>query len=147
MKLLHLLTLAYLLGWVTSKVLSERDSTWRNCNPSCDTIVKNVSFYPYPPNSHSTLTIHAQLEFHRKIEGGNISLKVSREGQPIYDKYADICDYCNDIGLPCPIEVGLHNVSTEFPILLPKGEYNGRVTAWDRGASLLCVELKLVVVD
>ena len=147
MKLLYFLTLAYLFGWVVSEGLSERDDNWRNCNPSCVTIVRNVSFYPYPPKSRIPITVQAQLEFRGEIKGGKISLKVHREGQLIYDKYADICDYCNEIGLPCPIEAGTYNISIPFPPLLPKGEYHGRVTAWNEDSSLLCVDLKLDIVD
>ena len=111
------------------------------------TIVKNVWFYPYPPKSRDPLTVRAQLQVGEKIEEGHISLKVYREGQPIYDKYDDICDYCNDIGLPCPIQAGIHNITIPFPVILPKGEYYGRVTAWSKKSPLLCVELELTVVD
>ena len=109
---------------------------WKNCNPSCVTIVKNVWFYPYPPKSRDPLTVRAQLQVGEKIEEGHISLKVYREGQPIYDKYDDICDYCNDIGLPCPIQAGIHNITIPFPVILPKGEYYGRVTAWSKKSPL-----------
>ena len=148
MRLYCSLLIAILVSYARGLVhVSDRELVfWNNCkHPPCVASVKNVSLSPNPPRRGEPLKIVTELVVSQEVSSGQIIIEVWDEGERVVYQNMSLCSFTNDKGLPCPITKGRHEIPYKLTSFYPRGEYTGKISAFDSSDNILCVDFKLQI--